>query len=114
VTTNPTTRPPWKGQPEAVSLEEQLLRLLPDELVFNTRQLIPDQTNLELAATSFANFGLKAPTQATLDAEAARRTAANRDPQAEPSPGDSVVVKPKPGDQGRAMAAKRFGTRAGQ
>ncbi len=106
-----TNTPAWKGQPEPVGLEEHLIRLLPDELVYDTRQLIPAMTNLELAAVSFQNFGLKAPTQATLDAEAARRTAANRDPQADPSPGAFEVVKPKPGDQGRAMAAQRFGAK---
>lgn len=107
MTTTPTS------PTEPVGLREQLLRLLPDELVYDTRQLIPDQTNLELAATSFANFGLKAPTQAELDAEAARRTNANKDPQADPAPGNFTVVKAKakPGDQGRAMAARRFGTK---
>jgi hypothetical protein len=102
MTTTPTS------PTEPVGLREQLLRLLPDEIVFGTRVLSPGQTNLELVAASFANFALKAPTQADLDAEARRRTAANKDPQADPSPGNFTVAKP--GDKGRAMAAKRFGT----
>jgi len=107
MTTTPTS------PTEPVGLREQLLRLFPDELIYNSRQLVPAMTNLELAATSFANFGLKAPTQAELDAEAARRTNANKDPQADPAPGNFTVVKAKakPGDKGRAMAIKRFGTK---
>lgn len=113
MTTTPTSRPAWKGQPEPVGLEETLLRLLPDEVIYNTAQLFPGQSNLEFTAAWFANFNLKAPTQATLDAEAKRRTAANRDPAADPSPSPDTLLKPKPrpGDQGRAMAAKRFGVK---
>ena len=70
---------------------------------------MPGQRDLDLPAQTFETLGLKPPTQAELDAEAARRTAANRDPQADPAPGSNVVLKPRPGDQGRAMAAKRFG-----
>jgi len=106
---NTPARPATQQQPQPQGLFERLLRELPDEIIFDTRQLTPGQSNLELAAASFANFGLKAPTQADLDAEARRRTARNRDPQADPSPGDSVAVKPKFGAKGAAQAAKRFG-----
>lgn len=111
MTSTPASRPAWKGQPQPKDLAGQLLQQLPDEIVFNTRQVMPGQTNLELAASAFETLGLKPPTQADLDAEAARRNAANRDPQADPSPGDGVVLKPRPGDQGRAMAARRFGAK---
>lgn len=99
MTTTPAPSP--QAQPEPATRKERLLRLLPDEIVANTRQLVPGQSNLTLAQDSLRAFG-ETLTQADLDAEARRRTQANRDPQAEPAPGAF-------GAAGRAEAARRFG-----
>ena len=104
-TTDPnTTTPSWQGQPEAATLKERLIRLLPDDIVHGTRQLLGGSSNLEIAKRGLESFGEDC-TQADLDAEARRRTQTNQDPQATPSPGAF-------GQQGKAEAARRFGTMA--
>lgn len=53
--------------------------------------------------------GLRPVTKADIEAETARRAEVNRDPAATPSDGAFQMLTP--GDQGRAMAARRFGTK---
>lgn len=113
MTATPSTNPNAPGTeagPKPQPSEEVFQRLLldlPDPVVYGTRQLSPGQTNLQLAAQAFAEFGQRAPTQADLDKEAARRVEANKNPSADPPPADVKANAKFPGAQGRAQAAKR-------
>lgn len=102
MSTNSNT-PSYTSQPAGKSRKEQLLALLPAELVEGSKQMSPTQTNLQVAQEALRQFG-ETVTAADLEAEKRRRVQNNRDPQATPSPGAF----------GLAEARKRFGTPKGK
>ncbi len=95
---NPTEGTTVNPEPATPTTPEELLAQLPDVLLIPSDLLTVEESDTVIRLYAKA-LGIAEPTPAQIDAE---RTAARTEP---PS-------TPRPGDQGRAMAARRFGPTA--